>query len=132
MYLIWLFYEKFDHLLNDKERDMRDEAEHTVFKWNFLMKATSIGMLTYTILRRRKSNARISNLVTDFALLYSTSYCFLLSYVVGVYHAWPMYEKLAKKMIRSRKRVDIEKDTTLLEDFKIKYYKYDIAISKFF
>jgi len=43
-----------------------------------------------------------------------------------------MYEKLAKKMIKSGKRVDIEKDVTLLDDFKIKYYKYDIALSKFF
>lgn len=95
------------------------------------MKALSVGMLTFTILRKRPYS-RMGNLFMDFVFLYGTTYTFLLSYVVGVYHAWPLYEKLAKKMIRSKKRVDIEKDVTLLDDFKIKYYKYDIAISKFF
>ena len=129
--MIWLFYDKFDGLLNDKERDMRDEAEHTVFKWNFCLKALSAGMLVFTAFRRRPYS-RPANILMDGVLLYSTTYCFLLSYVVGVYQAWPLYEKLAKKMVRSKKRVDIEKDTTLLDDFKIKYYKYDIALSKFF
>lgn len=110
---------------------MRDEAEHTVFKWNFVMKALSLGMLTYTIFRKRHYG-RVMNAVVDFTLLYSTSYCFLLSYVIGVYQAWPLYERLAKKMIKSKRRVEIDKDTTLLDDFKIKYYKYDIALSKFF
>jgi hypothetical protein len=131
MYLVWLFYDKFDALLNDQEREMRDEAEHTVFKWNFLLKSLSLGMLTYTVLRKRP-HSRLTNFAVDFALLYSTTYCFLLSYVVGVYQAWPMYERLAKKMIKSKKRIDIEKDVTLLDDFKIKYYKYDIAFAKFF
>ena len=132
MYLIWLFYDKFDALLTDKEREIRDEAEHTVFKWNFLMKAGSVAMLALTLLRRRRNMSRVTNFFTDCVMLYSTTYCFLLSYVVGVHQAWPMYEKLAKKMVRSKKRVDIDKDVTLLDDFKIKYYKYDIAISKFF
>jgi len=61
-----------------------------------------------------------------------TTYTYLLSYVVGVYKAWPIYEKMAKKMVKSKRRIDIEKDATLLEDFKIKFYKYDIALSKFF
>ena len=65
-------------------------------------------------------------------MLYATSYTFLLSYVVGVYKAWPSYEHLAKKMMKSRLRIDIEKDGTLLDDFKIKFYKYDIALSKWF
>lgn len=130
MYLIWLFYDKFDALLNDKERDRRDFAEHTVFKWNFSLKALSAVMLTYTFLRKRPYGK--ANYLVDFVLLYSSTYCFLLSYVVGVYKAWPHYEKLAKKMVRSKRRVDIEKDVTLLEDFKIKYYKYDVALSKYF
>ncbi len=110
---------------------MRDHAEHTVFKWNFSMKALSAGMLIATIFRRRPYS-RATNILVDCVLLYTTTYTFLLSYVVGVYKAWPMYEKLAKKMIKSKKRVEIDKDVTLLDDFKIKYYKYDIAISKFF
>ena len=129
MYLIWLFYDKFDALLTNKERELRDEAEHTVFKWNFTLKASSVGLLALTLIRRRRNMSRLANFFTDCAMLYSTSYCFLLSYIVGVYHAWPLYEKLAKKMIKSKKRVDIEKDVTLLDDFKIKYYKYDIALS---
>ena len=68
----------------------------------------------------------------DAGLLYATTYCFLLSYVVGVYKAWPSYEHLAKKMIKSKQRIDIEKDGTILDDFKIKFYKYDIALSKWF
>ena len=43
-----------------------------------------------------------------------------------------MYESMAKKMAKSKRRIDIEKDTTLLDDFKIKFYKYDIAYSKYF
>ncbi|TNV73934.1 hypothetical protein FGO68_gene8022 [Halteria grandinella] len=131
MYLIWLYYDKFDQLLTPEERDMRDEAEHTVFKYNFILKATSLGMLAYTLFRKRPYG-KITNFAVDFACAYSTTYCFLLSYVVGVYKAWPLYERLAQKMIKSKRRVDIEKDTTLLDDFKIKYYKYDVAISKFF
>jgi len=131
MYLVWLYYDKFDALLNDKEREQRDIAEHTVFKYNFFLKVFSGLMLTYTLFRKRRYS-KGANYLVDFALLYSTSYCFILSYVVGVHKAWPLYENLAKKMIRSKKRVDIDKDTTLLDDFKIKYYKYDIAFSKFF
>ena len=131
MYLVWLYYDKFDSLLKDEDRHLRDQAEHMVFKWNFCLKALSLGLLTFTLARKRPYS-RGANIVMDCALLYGTSYCFLLSYVVGVYNAWPLYEKLAKKMIKSKLRVDIEKDTTQLDDFKIKYYKYDIAFSKFF
>lgn len=132
MYLIWLFYDKFDSLLNNQERELRDEAEHTVFKWNFLMKSLSFGLLVFTLARPRKSFSKPTNIMLDILMVYSTSYAFLLSYVVGVHQAWPMYEKLAKKMIKSGKRIDIDKDVTLLDDFKIKYYKYDIALAKFF
>ena len=38
---------------------------------------------------------------------------------MGVYKAWPHYEKLAKKMVRSKRRVDIEKDVTLLELMRV-------------
>lgn len=130
MFLIWLYYDKFDSLLTHEERDMRDEAEHTVFKYNFILKAVSLGMLAYTVTRKRPYGAW-TNAAVDFACLYGTSYCFLLSYVVGVYKAWPLYEILAQKMLKSKRRVDIDKDNTLLEDFKIKYYKYDVAISNF-
>jgi hypothetical protein len=54
MYLIWLFYNKFDDLLTDKEREKRDFAEFTVFKWNFGMKSLSAMMLLTTLFRPRK------------------------------------------------------------------------------
>lgn len=132
MYLIWLFYTKFDQMLTPEQREARDFAEFTVFKWNFIMKTTSAVMLLLTIFRPRKPQYGRGNYLIDAGLLYATSYCFLLSYVVGVYKAWPSYENLAKKMIKSRQRIDIEKDGTLLDDFKIKFYKYDIALSKWF
>ncbi len=132
MYLIWLFYNKFDELLTNDEREQRDFAEFTVFKWNFGMKSLSAMMLLTTLFRPRKPQLGKYNYLIDIGLLYCTSYCFLLSYVIGVYKTWPLYERMAKKMVKSKRRVDIDKDTTLLEDFKIKYYKYDIAISKFF
>jgi hypothetical protein len=132
MYLIWLFYNKFDAMLSPEQRESRDYAEFTVFKYNFCLKSLSAVMLLFTLFRPRKPSYGRGNYLIDFGLLYCTTYTFLLSYVVGVYKAWPLYENLAKKMIKSKQRIDIEKDTTLLDDFKIKYYKYDIAISKFF
>ena len=132
MYLIWLFYNKFDELLTNEERERRDYAEFTVFKWNFICKSASSVMLLMTLFRRRKPELGRYNYLIDFGLLYGTTCTFLLSYVVGVYQAWPMYESLAKKMVKSKRRIDIEKDTTLLDDFKIKFYKYDIAFSKYF
>lgn len=128
MYLVWLFYDKFDELLTPDERERRDYAEHTVFKYNVGFKALSLLTLTYTVFRRRPK----PNYLLDFMLLYSGAYCFLLSYIVGVYKVWPLYENSVKKMVRSRKRINIDKDNTLLDDIKIKYYKYDIAFCRFF
>lgn len=93
MWLIWLFYDKFDVLLSNEERERRDFAEHTVFKWNISLKALSAVMLACTIMRGRP-HTKATNYLVDIALLYSTTYCFLLSYVVGVYKAWPHYEKI--------------------------------------
>ena len=129
MYLIWLYYEQFDKILTPEEKDGRDYAEHTVFKYNLGFKALSFGLLLTTLFRPRKLK---QNYLLDIVLLYSTCYSFLLSYVVGVYMAWPYYEKASKKMMRQKKRVDIDNDLSLLDDFKIKFYKYDIAFSKFF
>ena len=81
-YLIWLYYEKYDKLLNDSERDRRDEAEHTVFKWNFLMKFLSVGIFAFTAVRRRKAKP---NLLLNLGLVYLGTYSFLLSYVIGVH-----------------------------------------------
>jgi hypothetical protein len=85
MYLIWLFYSKFDELLSNEEREARDHAEFTVFKWNFICKSASAVMLLMTMFRRRKPELGRYNYLIDFGLMYGTTYTFLLSYVVGVY-----------------------------------------------
>ena len=56
MYLIWLFYEKYDKLLNEEERDKRDLAEHTMFKYNFGLKCLGLTGLLYSLFRLRKPN----------------------------------------------------------------------------
>jgi hypothetical protein len=53
-YLVWLFYTKFDELLTNEDRERRDFAEFTVFKYNFIFKSLSAMMLLTTLFRRRK------------------------------------------------------------------------------
>lgn len=130
MWLIWLFYNKFDTMLSNEERERRDFAEHTVFKWNIGLKSLSAVMLALTIMRGRPYTTK-TNILVDVIYLYATTYCFLLSYVVGVYKAWPHYENITQKMMKSQKRVNVEKDGTLLEDSKIRFYGYDTAIAKY-
>lgn len=89
-------------MLTPEEKETRDFAEFTVFKWNFIMKSTSAVMLLFTLFRPRKPQYGKVNYLIDAGMLYATSYCFLMSYVVGVYKAWPSYEHLAKKMIKSK------------------------------
>lgn len=74
MYLIWLYYEKFDKMLTDEERDKRDFAEFTMFKWNFGMKALSVLGLTLTLLRNR---FRPRNILLDIVMLYASVNCFV-------------------------------------------------------
>ena len=98
MYLIWLFYEKYDKLLNEEERDKRDLAEHTMFKYNFGLKCLGLTGLLYSLFRLRKPNR---SYIVDFLCLYGSAYTFILSYVLPVYYTWPLYEDLTKKMLKS-------------------------------
>ena len=98
MYLIWLFYRKFDLMLTPEDREKRDYAEFLMFKYNVLFKLLSVGILGYFLSRRRHKNP---NYLYDGILLYSAGYSFILSYVYGVQKAWPIYKDVAKKMIKS-------------------------------
>ena len=99
MYLIWLFYEKFDRMLTVQEKDARDFAEFTMFKWNFGMKALSALVFTMAFLRNR---FRPRNILLDILLIYGGANCFILSYVLGVHYSWPIYKDIAQKMLKSK------------------------------
>ncbi|CDW75567.1 UNKNOWN [Stylonychia lemnae] len=125
MYLLWLFYEKFDRILTEEQKERRNFAEHTMFKWNFGLKLMSAFTFLYVLSRRRHANPRY---VYDFFLVYSASYMFILSHIMGVYKAWPLYADIAKKAVLSKQNVTID-DNVFMDDFKVQYYKYDIALS---
>ena len=86
VYLVWLFNNKFDALLTPKEREVRNEAEKTQFKWNVRMKALSVLILMQLRLFRRPAGR---SWLFDIFLLYSGIYSFLLSDVIGVHKTWP-------------------------------------------
>eukprot|EP00347_Sterkiella_histriomuscorum_P006248 403353495 len=123
MYLTWLFYEKFDKMLTPEEKDRRDFAEHTMFKYNVGFKLLSITTFLYVLSRRRHANP---SYLYDGLLIYTGSYFFLLSYVYGIYKAWPSYYDLAHKVVKSKQKIGVD-DNIMLDDFKLKYYKYDLA-----
>ncbi len=92
------------------------------------LKFTGVAGLLFTLLRLRKPNR---SYIVDFCLLYSSVYSFLLSYVVPVYVTWPLYKDLAVKIVKSKQRVSIN-DFTVLDDFKINFYRYDFSLSRYF
>ena len=122
--LIWLFYEKFDRFLTPEEKERRNYAEFLMFKYNMIFKSISLTTFLYTLLRFHKRP-----MVMNGVWLYISIESFLLSYVVGVDKAWGVYKDLAKKVRKSGIKVDAEKDLTVLEEFKVNWYRWDIAIS---
>ena len=67
-----------------------------MFKYSFGFKLLSATTFLYILSRRRHANPKY---IYDFFLLYSGVYMFMLSYVAGVYKAWPIYANLAKKVV---------------------------------
>ena len=67
-----------------------------MFKYNLTFKAISAFLLMNLRIYKRPAGR---SMVFDFLLLYCGIYSFLLSNVIGVHKAWPIYEPLAKKMI---------------------------------
>ena len=95
------------------------------------MKGLSAFLLMHIRLFRRPAGR---SWIFDLLLVYSGIYSFMLSNVIGVYKAWPLYEDLTKKMIASNKKSRSEDimNFTQLEDFKCYFYKIDNNIFKHF
>ena len=70
-----------------------------MFKYNFGFKLMSACTFLYVLSRRRHAKPKY---IYDLFLVYSGVYMFVLSYVVGVYKAWPIYANLAKKVIKNK------------------------------
>ena len=86
-------------MLTPDEKERRNYAEFLVFKYNILLKSLSVGMFLYFLSRRRLRNP---NYLYDALIFYGSSYAFILSHVIGVHLAWPEYQSMAKKVIKSK------------------------------
>jgi hypothetical protein len=93
-----LFNLEFADTLNNEEKERRNKAENIVFKWNVGLKYLGAFLLLNIRLYKRPVGR---SWIYDFLLLYSGVYSILLSNVIGVHKAWPLYEDLAYKMVSS-------------------------------
>ena len=99
-FLVWLHNSKVERLFTPQEIEVRNKAEHIVFKSSLTLKA--LGMFFFLNIRLIRRPVGRSGFF-DALLMYLGSYCILGSNIPGVMATWDSYAPLVQKMLESDK-----------------------------